>query len=220
MIIAIDGFSACGKSTLAKQLADELGYLYIDTGAMYRAITLYFLNKKVDPHDEEAVNRALEEISLDFEEREGNFQIQLNGEVVEDQIRGNAVTGKVSEIAALKEVRDFAVAQQRKMSRKGGVVMDGRDIGTVVFPKAELKIFLTAEPEIRVERRFLELRKKNPAITKEEVRKSLERRDFLDTHRAISPLVKADDAILLNNSRLSREEQLAEVLNLARSRMG
>jgi len=210
IIIAIDGYSSCGKSTLARQLATKLGYTYIDSGAMYRAITLYFLRNGIDLNNHEQVLEALANIHLSFEYNEatGRSEICLNEENVEHLIREMLVADKVSEVAAIREVRSFAVAQQKRMGKKKGIVMDGRDIGTVVFPDAELKIFMTADPAVRVERRFKELFEKNPGITIEEVQKNLEMRDYLDSNREISPLRQAEDAIVLNNSNLSMDEQL------------
>ena len=214
IIITIDGWASCGKSTLAKQLAKELGYVYIDSGAMYRAITLYFLRNHVDWTNKKQVEAALKEIQLDFiyNEKAESSEIYLNGENVEYVIRDLVIAEKVSEIAAIKEVRAFAVVQQHKLGTKKGIVMDGRDIGTVVFPKAELKIFMTADNAVRVERRFKELYEKNPNITIEEVKNNLEMRDYVDSHREVSPLKKADDAIELDNTNLSREEQLRKTL--------
>jgi cytidylate kinase len=210
IIITIDGWSSCGKSTLAKQLAKELGYVYIDSGAMYRAITLYFLRNHIDWTIPEAVEQALEQISIEFifNPHSNQSDTYLNGENVEYVIRDLVVAEKVSEVASIGAVREFAVAQQKQMGRRKGIVMDGRDIGTVVFPKAELKIFMTADNEVRVERRFNELYAKNPNITLEEIKSNLEMRDYIDSNREISPLRKADDAIVLDNTRLSMKEQL------------
>jgi cytidylate kinase len=210
IIITIDGWSSCGKSTLAKQLARELDYVYIDSGAMYRAITLYFLRNHVDWTKAKAVEHALKEIKLEFIYNPSSKQseIYLNGENVEYVIRDLVIAEKVSEIAAVKAVRQFAVAQQQEMGREKGIVMDGRDIGTVVFPHAELKIFMTADNAIRVERRFKELYEKNPNVTLDEVKNNLEMRDYIDSHREVSPLRKADDAIVLDNSNLTIKQQL------------
>src|SRR5919206_2855422 len=179
IIITIDGWSSCGKSTLAKQLAKALNYLYVDSGAMYRAITLYFLRNHIDWTNEQAVHEALQNIELQFTHNPKTEQseIYLNEENVEYVIRDLVVAEKVSEVAAIKEVREYAVAQQQKMGKNRGIVMDGRDIGTVVFSDAELKIFMTADNSVRVERRFQELYEKNPAITLEEVKTNLEMRD-------------------------------------------
>jgi len=221
IIITIDGFSSCGKSTLARQLADELNYVFIDSGAMYRAITLYFLRNHVDWSQAAKVNKALAEISLHFEYNKitGKSDIYLNDENTEALIRDMLVSEHVSEVAAIKEVREFAVAQQQKMGVKKGIVMDGRDIGTTVFPKAELKIFVTADPSVRVERRFRELIDRNPNLTIEEVKTNLEMRDYIDSNREFSPLRKAADAIELDNSNLSREEQLQIALKWANEKI-
>ncbi|HKB44814.1 MAG TPA: (d)CMP kinase [Chitinophagaceae bacterium] len=209
IIITIDGWSSCGKSTLAKQLAKKLGYVYVDSGAMYRAITLYFLRNHVDWTDKKEVKNALKEINIEFQNnpKAETSEIYLNGENVEYVIRDLVIAEKVSDIAAIKEVREFAVAQQRKMGEQKGIIMDGRDIGTVVFPHAELKIFMTADSSVRVERRFKELFEKNPNVTIEEVKANLEMRDYLDSHREISPLKKAKDAIELDNTNLTEKEQ-------------
>lgn len=214
IIITLDGYSSCGKSTLAKQLAAELDYVYIDSGAMYRAITLYFIQNRIDWNNAEEVARALSNIQLEFiyNPISGSSEMNLNGENVEHMIREMLVAEKVSEVAAIGAVREFAVAQQQEMGRQKGIVMDGRDIGTTVFPHAELKIFMTAETAIRVERRFKELYAKNKNITIHEIKENLELRDYIDTNREISPLRKAEDAIILDNSQLTPEEQLKLVL--------
>ncbi len=214
IIIAVDGYSSTGKSTLAKQLAKKLNYIFVDSGAMYRAITLYFLRERINLNNTAEVNDALQNISLNFEynEAKGTSDILLNDENVEAEIRDMVVSEKVSDASAVKEVREFAVAQQQKMGEKKGIVMDGRDIGTTVFPNAELKIFVTAAPEVRVERRFKELYEKNNNINIEDVKKNLEMRDYIDSNREVSPLRKADDAIVLDNSDLTREAQLALAL--------
>jgi len=221
IIITIDGFSSCGKSTLAKELARELNYVFVDSGAMYRAITLYFLRNHVDWFNKEQVDQALKEIDLDFQynEQTGQSNMFLNQENVEQLIRDMLVSENVSEVSTIKEVREFAVAQQQKLGKRKGIVMDGRDIGTTVFPQAELKLFVTADPAVRVERRFKELYEKNPNITIEEVKTNLEMRDYIDSNREFSPLRKAADAIELDNSRLTREEQLHKALEWARTRM-
>lgn len=222
IIITIDGWSSCGKSTLAKQLARELGYVYIDSGAMYRAITLYFLRNHIDWTKPELVKEALDHIHLEFHpnHKTGQSEIYLNEENVEYVIRDLVVAEKVSDVAAIGAVRSCAVAQQQKMGRRKGIVMDGRDIGTVVFPDAALKIFMTADKEIRVQRRFKELYEKNPNVTIEEVRHNLEMRDHIDSHREISPLRQADDALILDNSIISEKEQLSLALKWAAERMG
>lgn len=221
IIITIDGFSSCGKSTLAKALATELNYIFIDSGAMYRAITLYFLRNHVDWNKREEVVKALENVTLEliYSEETGISEIYLNDENVEWLIRDMLVAENVSEVAAVKEVREFAVNQQRKMGEGKGIVMDGRDIGTTVFPHAELKIFLTAAPAIRVERRFRELLSKNPHITIDEVKANLEMRDYIDSNREFSPLKKADDAIVIDNSNLSAKDLLKRALKLAKERL-
>jgi cytidylate kinase len=222
IIITIDGWSSCGKSTLAKQLAKELGYVYIDSGAMYRAITLYFLRNHIDWTDKKEVTSALKEIFLDFHfnTKTETSEIYLNEENVEYLIRDLVIAEKVSDVAAIKEVRAYAVAQQQELGKKKGIVMDGRDIGTVVFPKAELKIFMTADNAVRVERRFKELYEKNPNITIEEVKNNLEMRDYIDSNREISPLRKADDAIELDNTNLTEEQQLQKALVWAKEKIG
>jgi len=221
IIITIDGWSSCGKSTLAKQLAKELDYLYIDSGAMYRAITLYFLRNHVDWTKSKAVEHALDDINLEFRYNPSSKQsdMHLNDENVEYVIRDLVVAEKVSEVASIKAVRQFAVAQQKQMGKDKGIVMDGRDIGTVVFPDAELKIFMTADNAIRVERRFKELYEKNPNITLEEVKNNLEMRDYIDSHREVSPLKKAKDAIVLDNSQLTIRQQLDVALKLVKERL-
>lgn len=218
IIIAIDGWSSCGKSTLARELAKELGYLYVDSGAMYRAITLYFLRNHIDWTDKAEVRQALKEISLEFVYNNNSQQseMHLNGENVEYVIRDLVVAEKVSDVAAIKEVRKFAVEQQQIMGKRKGVIMDGRDIGTVVFPKAELKIFLTADNAVRVERRFKELYDKNPNVTIEEVKANLEMRDYIDSNREESPLRQAEDAILVDNTNLTAEETMQKVLKLVK----
>jgi CMP/dCMP kinase len=221
IIITIDGWSSCGKSTLAKQLAKQLGYVYIDSGAMYRAITLYFLRNHIDWTDVQEVTEALQHISIEFHpnEKSAETEIYLNGENVEYVIRDLVVAEKVSDVAAIKEVRQFAVAQQQKMGIEKGVVMDGRDIGTTVFPNAELKIFMTADPTVRVERRFKELFDKNPNITIDEVKANLEMRDYIDSHREVSPLRKADDAIELDNTYRTENEQLDFALAIVKKNL-
>ncbi len=220
IVITIDGWSSCGKSTLAKRLAKELGYVYVDSGAMYRAITLYFIRTNVDIDKKKEVVAALQDINLEFvfNETAQRSEMFLNGENVEFVIRDLLIAEKVSDVAALKEVRDFAVAQQQKMGARKGIVMDGRDIGTVVFPHAELKIFMTADNAVRVERRFKELYAKNPNISIEEVKNNLEMRDYIDSHREISPLRKAEDAVELDNTNLTEEEQFKKALDWSKAR--
>ena len=219
--ITIDGWSSCGKSTLAKQQAKVLGYVYIDSGAMYRAITLYFLRNHIDWTDEKEVTEALTNISIEFHYNDVSQQseIYLNGENVEYVIRDLVIAEKVSDVAAIESVRSFAVAQQQKLGMYKGIVMDGRDIGTTVFPDAELKIFMTADTAVRVERRFKELYAKNPNITIEEVKNNLEMRDYIDSNRKISPLRKAEDAIEIDNTNLSMEEQLRKAIDLAEKKL-
>jgi cytidylate kinase len=220
IIITIDGWSSCGKSTLAKQLARALGYVYVDSGAMYRAITLYFLRNHIDWTDEAQVGQALHDIALEFiyNQKSESSEMYLNGENVEYVIRDLVIAEKVSEVAAIKAVRKYAVAQQHKMGKRRGIVMDGRDIGTVVFPDAELKIFMTADNAVRVERRFRELYAKNPNITIEEVKNNLEMRDYIDSNREVSPLRRADDALLLDNTNLTEEEQFKKAMRWVHER--
>jgi cytidylate kinase len=219
--IAIDGYSSCGKSTLAKALAKELDYVFIDTGAMYRSVSLFCLRNNLIHNNEVKVDeviQALPKIDINFDKNpeSGKLEVQLNNEFVEPYIRTMEVSQLVSKIASIKEVRAKLVEEQQKMGSKGGVVMDGRDIGSVVFPNAELKLFVTASPEIRTERRYLELSVTDNTITKEEIRKNLEERDYLDSTREESPLVQADDAILVDNSNYTQEEQLQVALDLVK----
>ena len=222
IIIAIDGFSSCGKSTLAKALATKLAYVFIDTGAMYRAIALYFLRNNIGFNDEAAILRSLNNIKLTFKFNDTTLKsdMYLNDENVETLIREMYVSEKVSEVAAIPAVRDFAVAQQQAMGKEKGIVMDGRDIGTVVFPEAALKIFVTADKEVRTERRFLELVEKNPNISKQEVAANLAHRDLIDSTREHSPLRQADDALVLDNTHLNQQEQFELALNWAYERIG
>ncbi len=218
IIITIDGGSSCGKSTLARQLAAKLGYRYIDSGAMYRAITLYFLRNNVDMGNTVQVRSALKDINLEFiiNPLTQQSEIYLNGEDVEFIIRDLIIAEKVSEVAAIKEVREFAVAAQQKMGSQKGIVMDGRDIGTTVFPNAELKIYMVADEAVRVGRRFKEMYDKNPNISIDEVKANIEMRDYIDTNREVSPLRKAADAVVLDNTDLNQEEQLEYALKLAK----
>ncbi len=199
---------------MARQLASSLGYLYVDSGAMYRAITLYLQRLGVDLSDTTAIEQHLSDIRLDFvyNEARGASDILLNGENVEGQIRELSVASDVSTVAAIPAVRKLAVARQQELGRAGGVVMDGRDIGTVVFPNAELKIFMTADPTVRAQRRLLELQAKNPGINMHEVVKNLATRDHIDSTRAVSPLIQAPDARVLDNSNLTTGDQLAVAL--------
>ncbi|MBO6078191.1 MAG: (d)CMP kinase [Bacteroidaceae bacterium] len=210
IIIAIDGHSSCGKSTMAKALAKKIGYTYIDTGAMYRAVTLYALRRGFigkDSIDEESLRKELPQITISFGHENGQQYTMLNGENVEREIRGMEVSGKVSPISAIPFVREAMVVQQRQMGSKGAVIMDGRDIGTTVFPNAQLKIFVTASDEIRARRRFEELTMKGENPVFEDVLKNVRERDYIDSHRAVSPLRQADDAIVLDNSNMTIPEQ-------------
>ena len=217
IIIAIDGFSSCGKSTLAKAMAKALEYVFVDTGAMYRAIALYFLRNNIAFNDTVSIEAALHAIELRFKYNSVSQKsdMYLNGENVEQEIREMQVSQKVSEVASIAAVRDFAVAQQQAMGVDKGIVMDGRDIGTVVFPNAELKLFVTADPAIRLERRYQELLQTNPAIQKEEVAANLQQRDLMDSTRAHSPLKQAEDALVLDNTNLDRAQQFELVMQWA-----
>jgi len=210
LVIAIDGYSSCGKSTLAKALAKKLGFIYVDSGSMYRAVTLFFLRNKIDITNDHQVRDALQHIELNFHSRDYESHITLNGEEVSDEIRLMPVSENVSEVSAHKIVRHEMVKQQQRMGKSKNIVMDGRDIGTTVFPEAPLKFFMTADPKIRAERRFKELENKgNNNTTLEEVFENLAHRDYADTTRKESPLVRADDAIILDNTDLTQDEQLA-----------
>ncbi len=218
--IAIDGFSSTGKSTVAKQLAKKLGYVYVDTGAMYRAITLYAMEKGLISEEKFHKNELIQhlpEIVLEFKfnDKKGFSEIYLNGKNVENKIRSMAVSNLVSKVAEVSEVRKKLVEQQQKIGENKGVVMDGRDIGTVVFPDAELKLFMTASAETRAERRYKELINSNNNVTFEEVLKNVKFRDHLDSTRDDSPLIMADDAIKIDNSNMTQEEQFDKILNLA-----
>ncbi|MEY2671010.1 MAG: hypothetical protein RLZZ577_1326 [Bacteroidota bacterium] len=217
--IAIDGFSSTGKSTLAKQLAQQLGYIYVDTGAMYRAVAYFAMQNQlisVDSFNKVDLINQLKNIVLEFKFNTelGFAEMYLNGANVEKAIRTIEVSGYVSKVAEVSEVRSKLVEQQQEMGKNKGIVMDGRDIGTVVFPEAELKIFMTASAATRAQRRFDELVQKGDAVTFEEVLKNVEERDYIDTHRKDSPLVMAEDAVEIDNSHLSREEQFQVVLDL------
>jgi len=209
IIITLDGWSSCGKSTLARAMASALGYVFVDSGAMYRAITLYFIRNQIDIADPVAVEKALASVQLQFvfNPARGASDILLNGENVEALIREMTVASRVSEVATLARVRQFAVQQQQRLGKEKGIVMDGRDIGTVVFPQAELKIFMTADKDIRVQRRLKELQQSDPAITAAMVRDNLEQRDYMDANRVESPLRQAVDARVLDNSNLSPAQQ-------------
>jgi CMP/dCMP kinase len=215
--IAIDGYSSCGKSTLAQALAKRLQYIHIDSGAMYRAVTLYFIRHKVDINNEGEVAAALERISIHLGFDEDVQVTWLNGVNVESVIRESEVNQFVSQVSTLSSVRKEMVAKQRRLGANKGLVMDGRDIGTVVFPDAELKLFLTADIDVRVERRWLELTNKGIEISREEVKDNLLRRDHIDSTRADSPLRKAEDATVIDTSYLTPKEQLQISFDLARS---
>ncbi len=223
--IAIDGHSSCGKSTMAKDLAREVGYVYVDTGAMYRCVTLYALRHGLfNAQGDIAVETLRQQmdnihISFQFNEQKGRPDTYLNGELVEDQIRTMEVSSHVSPIATLDFVRTAMVAQQQQMGQGGGVVMDGRDIGTVVFPHAELKVFVTASAEVRAQRRYDELKGKGMEADYEAILKNVQERDYIDSHRAVSPLKQADDALLLDNSHMTIAEQKSWLLEKFRERV-
>lgn len=208
IVVAIDGYSSCGKSTLAKALAKELHFIYVDSGAMYRAVTLYFLRHNIDLDNHAQIADALHNIHLNFHTQNHKTFITLNEEDVSEEIRQMHVADKVSSVAAIKEVRAAMVRQQQRLGRSKNIIMDGRDIGTVVFPDAQVKLFMTADPKIRAERRYKELLPTNPNITLEEVFDNLAHRDYQDTTREESPLTRAEDAIILDNTDLSQDEQL------------
>ena len=218
IIIAIDGHSSCGKSTLAKELGDALGYAYISTGDMYRAVTLYFIENGVDLNDSEVVGKALKKIAIHFESGDKGNRIFLNGKDVQDEIGKMPVAESVSRVAAISEVRRAMVQQQREIGKEKGIVLDGRDIGTVVFPDAELKIFLTADAIERTRRRFEELKAKGLALSFDEVKANLLERDRIDSTRQDSPLKKADDAVVIDNTHLNHREQLEKTLELVRAK--
>jgi cytidylate kinase len=217
--IAIDGYSSTGKSTIAKQIANKLGYVYVDSGAMYRAVTLYAMQNSFINENEFKVSEfvlELHNIKLDFifNTSFGYSEVYLNGVNVEKEIRTMGVSGFVSRVSEIPEVRRQLVSQQQDMRKRGGIVMDGRDIGTVVFPEAELKLFMTASPEIRAQRRFDELVKRGDQVSFDEVLKNVQERDYIDSHRKDSPLIKADDAIEIDNSMLTLEEQNQKIMDL------
>jgi len=219
IVIAIDGFSSCGKSTFAKAIAKRLGYLYIDSGAMYRAVTLELLRRgliKDGVVDTSALKSILREIYITFsyDSAQSVYLTTLNGEVVEEEIRSPQVANHVSIVAAIPDVRTRLVELQRELGKQKGIVMDGRDIGTVVFPNAELKIFMTADPLVRAQRRLKELQEKGLNLTFDEVLKNIEERDFIDQNRDVAPLRKADDAVVLDNTNLTVEEQMEWVEGL------
>jgi len=217
IIIAIDGFSSCGKSTLARDLARKLGYRYIDTGAMYRAVTLYFFRNHIDIQNESTLSETLSHITLDFEydKDNGKQSIILNGENVENELRNPVISDRVSAVSSIKAVRHFLVKQQQAMGLQKGIVMDGRDIGSVVFPDAELKLFMTADEETRAIRRYEELKNSGSSISLDEVRQNIKKRDYIDSHREESPLIQADDAIVLDSTHVTTEQQLDIAYNLA-----
>ena len=226
IVIAIDGFSSCGKSTMAKDLAREIGYIYVDTGAMYRSVTLYALRNNMfgddGKVDEARLHDAIDNIEIAFRlnDETGQPDTLLNGECVEKDIRGLEVSSKVSLIAALPFVREKLVKEQQKMGLAKGIVMDGRDIGTVVFPQAELKIFVTASAEVRAQRRYDELMAKGMPADFEDILKNVQERDYMDSHRAVSPLRKADDAIELDNSHMTIAEQKAWLMEKFKAAVG
>jgi cytidylate kinase len=219
--IAIDGYSACGKSTLAKDLAKKLSFIFIDSGAMYRGVALYCLQNNLFDDDRNPkqveIIQALKNITLSFQLINDNNCLLLNGKNVEELIRGTEVAAVVSKVATIKEVRIKLVMEQQKMGANGGIVMEGRDIGSVVFPKAEFKLFITASQEIRAQRRFLELKSKGIEAKINEISSNLAERDLMDSSRKESPLIQVADAIVIDNSKLTREEQLDFVLNLVRN---
>ena len=213
VVVAIDGYSSCGKSTLAKALAKKLHFIYVDSGAMYRAVTLYFINQGIKLDDESAIERALQDIHLNFHSRDYQTHITLNEEEVSEEIRKMHVSEIVSEVSALRSVRKEMVKQQQRMGELKNMVMDGRDIGTTVFPFADVKIFMTADPKIRAERRYKESKEKGEFISLEEIFDNIAHRDFLDTTRRESPLMRAKDAIVLDNTTLNEKQQLEFALD-------
>ena len=226
IVIAIDGHSSCGKSTMAKKLAKDLGYIYVDTGAMYRTVTLYALRQQLFEADGNVKAEELKqqmgqiEVSFALNPESGLPEALLNGENVEREIRGMEVSSHVSPIAALPFVREAMVDQQRRMGEAKGIVMDGRDIGTTVFPQAERKVFVTASAEVRAQRRYDELQAKGMPADYEDILKNVQERDYIDSHREVSPLRQADDALLLDNSHLTREEQQQWLMEKAQTVIG
>lgn len=216
IIVAIDGYSSCGKSTVAKQLAKHAGYKYVDTGAMYRSVALYTLRHCPEDMAAEAwLREHLQEVHITFVvQADGTQHTYLNGEDVEKEIRTLEVGNKASQVSTLPFVREAMVAQQQEMGKEGGIVMDGRDIGTVVFPKAELKLFMTARPEVRAQRRYDELVGKGQQPVYEDVLADVNDRDYRDTHREVAPLRPAEDSVIIDNSDLSREEQMARIYKI------
>ena len=224
MTIAIDGYSSCGKSTLAKEIAQSLNYIYVDSGAMYRAVTLHMINQGILKDGAFIIEKVVQEldqinIRFQYDSEHNRAETILNGKNVEKDIRNSTITKNVSSVSAVKEVREKLVELQQRMGEEGGVVMDGRDIGTVVFPNAELKLFMTATNQVRAERRFKELKAKGEQITIEQVANDLQKRDNFDMNREISPLRKAEDAIELDNTELNRTNQLIVVLDMVQKRL-
>lgn len=224
MTIAIDGYSSCGKSTLAKEIAQELNYIYVDSGAMYRAVTLHMLNMGILKDGAFIIDQVIKEldqieIKFQYDTVHNRAETILNGKNIEKDIRNSTITKNVSGISAIKEVREKLVELQQRMGKEGGVVMDGRDIGTIVFPDAELKLFMTATNQVRAERRYKELKAKGEQISLDQVANDLQKRDHFDMNREISPLRKADDAIEVDNTDLNRTNQLVLVLSLIQKRL-
>ena len=217
IVIAIDGYSACGKSTTAKAVAQLLKYVYVDTGAMYRAVTVYFIDNYINITDPKQVSKALESIELEFErDTDGqDCEIFLNGINVATRIREMQVSEQVSQVSAISQVREKMVVQQRKMGKRKGVVMDGRDIGTVVFPDAELKIFMKADLNVRAARRQAELLERGHLVNLDEIKQNLVHRDKIDTTRKVSPLKQSDDAYVIDTTHMTFSEQVEEIINLA-----
>ena len=226
IIVAIDGHSSCGKSTMAKSLAAQVGYIYVDTGAMYRAVTLFAMRQGLFDAQGQPDAARLEalvpkiEVSFRLDPTTSLPLVCLNGEVVEEEVRTLEVSSHVSAIAALPFVREALTRQQQRMGEEKGIVMDGRDIGTVVFPQAELKVFVTASAEVRAQRRFLELTAKGQTVAFEDILRNVQERDYIDSHREVAPLRQADDALVLDNSEMTREEQMQWLLNRFEERTG
>ena len=226
IIVAIDGHSSCGKSTMAKSLAAQVGYIYVDTGAMYRAVTLFAMRQGLFDAQGQPDAARLEalvpkiEVSFRLDPDTHLPLVGLNGEVVEEEVRTLEVSSHVSSIAALPFVREALTRQQQRMGEEKGIVMDGRDIGTVVFPQAELKVFVTASAEVRAQRRFLELTAKGQAVAFEDILRNVQERDYIDSHREVAPLRQADDALVLDNSEMTREEQMQWLLDRFEERTG
>jgi len=218
IVIAIDGYSGCGKSSTAKEVAKKLGFTYIDSGAMYRATALHFLNEKLSPLREDDVEKGLKSLQISFQHNPMTLQQEtyLNGVNVEDEIRTMRISERVSEVATVKEIRAALVAQQQKLGQKKGVVMDGRDIGSVVFPEAELKLFMTADVETRAKRRQLELLAKGENVPLEEIKLNLESRDQIDSSRSESPLLKVSDAVEIDTSSLTFSQQVEQIIDLVK----